>query len=74
MRKVTLLILALVTVAGAIGTSPATEAVGGGVRPGTPGCNWTCNCAGSLVCVCAPGVTGSCPYPPNIACSQGYNC
>ena len=70
-RKVMLLILALLTLAGAIGTSSVTEAVGGG---GTPGCTWTCNCAGTPVCTCAPGTTGFCVYPPNIGCTQGYNC
>ena len=72
MRRVLLLIVALLTVAGALGTSmPTAEAVGGG---GTPGCSWQCTCSGSLVCTCVAGVTGSCVYPPNIACTQGYNC
>jgi hypothetical protein len=72
MRKAKLLFLALLTVAGAVGTSvPATEAAGGG---GTPGCRWTCNCAGTPVCVCNPGITGFCVSPPNIGCTQGYNC
>jgi hypothetical protein len=71
MRRVTLLILALLTVAGAIGTSiPAVEAAGGG---GTPGCNWTCNCAGTPVCRCASGTTGFCSYP-SIQCPQVYTC
>ena len=75
MRKATLLALSLLLSAGAIVTAPpAAQAVGGGGTPGTPGCAWTCDCAGRLVCSCVPGVTGSCPYPPNIACSQGYNC
>ena len=70
MRKVTILTLILLAVAVAIGI-PAAEAVGGG---GTPGCAWTCNCAGTPVCTCQPGTTGFCVYPPNIGCTQGYNC
>lgn len=70
MRKVMLLILALLTVAGAIGTSaPAAEAVGGS---GSPNCRWTCNCAGTPVCVCTGGA-GFCSYP-SIQCPQVYNC
>ena len=71
MRKVTLLILALLTVAGAIGTSARTaEAVGGS---GSPNCRWTCNCAGTPVCTCNPGTTGFCGYP-SISCPQIYTC
>jgi hypothetical protein len=70
MRKVKFLFLALLVVVGAIGTSvPATEAAGGG---GTPGCNWTCNCAGTPVCTCTSG-SGFCAYPP-IGCAQIYTC
>ena len=73
MRKVMLLILALLTVAGAIGTSaPAAEAVGGG-GSGSPNCRWTCNCAGTPVCTCNPGTTGFCGYP-SIQCPQIYTC
>jgi hypothetical protein len=72
MRKVMLLILALLTVAGAIGTSiPAAEAVGGG--GGTPNCHWTCTCTGAAVCQCAPGTTGFCSDPP-IGCAQIITC
>lgn len=69
MRKVTLLILALLTVAGAIGTSaPAIEAAGGGP---SPGCSWSCNCAGTPVCTCVSG-SGFCGAP--IGCPQIYTC
>ncbi len=69
MRKVMLLILTLLTVAGAIGTSvPAAEAVGGG---GSSNCRWTCNCAGTPVCVCTG--PGFCAYP-SIQCPQIYTC
>jgi hypothetical protein len=69
MRKVTLLILTLLTVAGAIGTSAPAVAVGGG---GTPGCKWTCNCAGTPVCICT-STSGLCSYP-SIQCPQIYTC
>ncbi len=72
MRKVTLLILALLAFVGALGTSsPVAEAVGGS---GSPNCRWTCNCAGTPVCTCNPGTTGFCVYPPDIGCPQIYNC
>jgi hypothetical protein len=71
MRKVTLLILALLALAGAIGSSlPAAEAV---ESSGSPNCRWTCNCAGTPVCTCNPGTTGFCAYPP-IGCPQIYTC
>ena len=71
MRKAMLLILALLTVAGAIGTSiPAAEAVGGG---GSSVCNWTCTCTGAAVCKCPAGTTGFCSYPP-IGCPQIITC
>lgn len=72
MRKLTLLILALLMVTGAVVTAPpAVEAVSGG---GTPGCAWTCDCAGRPVCTCAAGISGFCVSPPNIGCAQSFNC
>lgn len=69
MKKVTLLILVLVTLALAVVTSvPAAQAKGGGV------CFWTCDCTGTPVCTCPPGTTGFCIYPPNIGCPQVYTC
>lgn len=68
MRKVTLVFLALLTVAGAIGTLPPTEAAGGGP---SPGCSWSCNCAGTPICTCVSG-SGSCGAP--IGCPQIYTC
>lgn len=70
MRKVTILTLVLLAAAVAVGV-PAAEAVGGG---GTSVCAWTCNCAGQPVCTCPPGTSGFCVYPPNIGCTQVYNC
>lgn len=70
MRKVMLLIVALLTVAGAVGTSAPAAAVGGS---GSPNCRWTCNCAGTPVCTCNPGTTGFCAYP-SIGCPQIYTC
>ena len=72
MRKVTLLMMVLLTLALAVVTTiPAAEAAKGG---GTPGCFWTCDCTGSPVCTCPPGTTGFCVYPPNIGCPQIYTC
>jgi hypothetical protein len=71
MRKILFVILAVLAVAGALVSAPPAEAVSGG---GSPNCHWACDCTGSPVCVCNPGTTGFCVYPPNIGCPQVYTC